>query len=111
MLTNPKEVKVLIVSCNPFVSDFLRGMVQAHGYSTEAVSDFYKVHVRMKTGCPNVVFIYDSCFEWGNINNFELRTRHWTQEGIPVVLLANGVTKRRSKSFLHADFSRSWRSQ
>ncbi len=95
MSTNTKEVKVLIVSCNPFVSDFLRGIVEAHGYSTEAVSDFYKAQVRMKIGWPNFIFIYDSCFEWGNLKNFELRTRRWTHKGIPLILLANTHTKQQ----------------
>ena len=42
MLTDAKGIKVLIVSCNSFVTDFLRGLVEAHGYETEEVFQISK---------------------------------------------------------------------
>ena len=94
MPTDPKGIKVLIMSCNPFVSDFLRGLVEAHGYETEEVADFQEALVHVQSGWPHVVFIDDSCLEMENTKNFELRTQNLIQEGVPIILLADEETKQ-----------------
>lgn len=95
MYTDPKKFKVLIVSCTSFVSDFLRGLVEAHGYETKEVSDFQEAQLQVNTDRPHVVFIDDSCLEMGNTMNFELSTRNLAEEGIPIILLANEHTKQQ----------------
>jgi CheY-like chemotaxis protein len=94
MPTDPKGIKVLIVSCNPFVTDFLRGLVKAHGYDTAVVSDFSEALVQVQNGWPHVVFIDDSCLEAANSKNFQLRTQNLIQEGVPIILLADEQTKQ-----------------
>lgn len=92
--TDPEGTKVLIVSCNSFVSDFLRGLVQAHGYETQEVLDFYEAQVQVENGWPDVVFIDDSCLEMEHTEKFELRAQNLIQKGVPIILLANEHTKQ-----------------
>jgi CheY-like chemotaxis protein len=92
---DPKGVKVLIVSSNPFVTDFLKGLVEAHDYATAVVSDFSEAFVQMQNGFAHVVFIDDSCLEMKSFKNFQLRAQNLIQEGVPIILLADEQTKQR----------------
>jgi len=94
MPTDIKGVKVLIVSCNPFVTDFLRDLVQAHGYDAAVEEDFSEALVQVQNGFAHVVFIDDSCLEMKSSKNFQLRTQNLIQEGVPIILLANEQTKQ-----------------
>lgn len=93
--TDAKEVKVFIVSCNPFIMDFLRGLVEVHGYDTAVVSDFSEVLVHVQKGFAHVVFIDDACLDMGNFKNFQLGMRNLIQEGVPIILLADEQTKQK----------------
>jgi len=91
---DPKGVRVLIVSSNPFVTDFLQGLVEAHNYDTAVVTDFSEAFVQVQNGFAHVVFIDDSCLEMENFKNFQLRTQNLIQEGVPIILLADEQTKQ-----------------
>lgn len=86
-------IKVLIVSGNSFVTDFLRGLVEAHGYETEEVQAYQEVLVQESKIRPHVAFIDDSCLEMKDMKNFQLTTLHLTQAGVLTVLLASEQTK------------------
>ena len=92
--TEAKRVKVLIVSGNPFITDFLGGVVEAHGYETEEVSDFHEALMQVQNGWPHVVFIDDSCLEMENFKNLQLKTQNLIQEGVPIILLIDKQTKQ-----------------
>ena len=94
MPTDVKGVKVLIVSGNHFITDFLRGLVEAHGHETAVVSDFSEALVQVQNGFAHVVFIDDACLGIGNFKNFQLRTQNLIQEGVPIILLADEQTKQ-----------------
>ena len=104
--TDAKQVKVLIVSRNPFITDFLGGLVEAHGYETQEVSGFYAALVQVRNGWPHVVFIDESCLEMENFKNFQLRTRNLIQEGAPIVLLADEQTKQHVEQLHKMKFFR-----
>lgn len=104
--TDAKGVKVLIVSCNPFVTDFLRGLVEAHGYDTAVVSDFSEALVQVQNGFAHVVFIDDACLGRGNFKNFQLGTQNLIQEGVPTILLADEQTKQDVERFPKMKFFR-----
>ncbi len=87
-------IKVLIVSGNSFVTDFLRGLVEAHGYETEEAQAFQGTLVQESKIRPHVAFIDDSCLEMKDIKNFQLKTLHLTQAGVLTVLLASEQTKQ-----------------
>ncbi len=87
-------VKVLIVSGNSFVTDFLRGLVEAHGYETEEVQAFQETLVEESMIRPHVAFIDDSCLEIKDIKNIQLKTLQLTQAGVLTVLLASEKTKQ-----------------
>ncbi len=86
-------IKVLIVSGNSFVTDFLRGLVEAHGYETEEVQAFQETLVQETTIRPHVVFIDDSCLQMKDIKNLQQKTLHLTQAGVLTVLLVSEQTK------------------
>ena len=92
--TDAKRVKVLIVSRNPFVTDFLGGLVEAHGYETEEVSDCHQALVQVQNGWPHLVFIDDSCLGVENSKNFELRMQDLIQEEAPIIVLVDEHTKQ-----------------
>ena len=94
MPTDVKGVKVLIVSGNHFITDFLRGLVEAHGYDTAVVSDLSEALVQVQDGFAHVVFIDDACLGMGNFQNFQLGTQNLIQEGVPIILLADEQTKQ-----------------
>ncbi len=94
MSMDAEEVKVIIMSCNPFVTDFLRGLVEAHGYDTAVVSDFSDALVQVQNGLAHIVFIDDACLDIGNFKNFQLGTQNLIQEGVPIILLADEQTKQ-----------------
>lgn len=94
MSRDANEIKVLIVRCNPFVTDFLRGLVQAHGYDAAVVEDLSEALVQVQSGFAHVVFLDESCLEMDNCKNFQLRTQNLIQEGVPIVLLADKQTKQ-----------------
>jgi CheY-like chemotaxis protein len=104
--TDAKGVKVLIVSCNPFVTDFLGGLVEAHGYDTEEVSDCHQAFVQMQNGWPHVVFIDDSCLGVENSKNFQLRMQDLIQEGVPIIVLIDKHTKQHVERLPKMKFSR-----
>jgi DNA-binding NtrC family response regulator len=104
--TDAKRVKVLIVSGNPFITDFLGGVVEAHGYETEEVSDFHDALIQVQNGRPHVVFIDESCLETDNFKNFQLRTQNLIQEGVPIILLADGQTKQHAERLSKMKFFR-----
>ena len=106
MSADAKGIKVLIVSCNPFVTDFLRGLVEAHGYETEEVSDFSEPLVQVQNGWPHVVFIDDSCLEMENFKNFQLKTRNLIQEEVPIILLTDKQTKKHVEQLPKMKFFR-----
>ena len=106
MPADAKGIKVVIVSCNPFVTDFLRGLVEAHGYETEEVSDFSEPLVPVQNGWPHVVFIDDSCLEMENFKNFQLRTQNLIQEGVPIILLTDKQTKKHVEQLPKTKFFR-----
>ena len=95
MPTDAKGAKVLIVSCNSFVTDFLQGLVEAHGYDTAVVEDLSEALVQVQDGFAHVVFIDDSCLETKSSKNFQLRTQNLIQEGVPIILLADEQTKQQ----------------
>ncbi len=97
-------IKVLIMSGNSFVTDFLRGLVEAHGYETEEVPTFQKTLVQESTIRPHVVFIDDSCLEIKDMKNFQLQTLHLTQAGVLTVLLASQQTKQQIGQFTAGNF-------
>ncbi len=90
-------IKVLIVSGNSFVTDFLRGLVEAHGYETEEVQSFQETLMQESKIRPHVAIIDDSCLEMKDMKNFELRTLYLTQTGVLTVLLASEQTKQMIK--------------
>ncbi|MDH4193943.1 MAG: response regulator [Nitrospirota bacterium] len=94
MLMDFKGVKVLIVSTDPFITDFLRGLVGAHGYDNDAVADFHEAVGRLQNGLAHVVFIDDSCLEMENFKNFQMRTQDLIEKGLPVILLTNEQMKQ-----------------
>jgi len=94
MLPESKGVKVLIVSGDPVITDFLQGLVEAHGYDTAVVPGFREAHAQVENGFAHVVFIDDSCLEIGNFKNFQLRTQELIQERVPVILLTNELMKQ-----------------
>jgi len=94
MFTDAKGVKVLIVSSNPFVTDFLQGLVEAHNYDTAFVTDLSEAFVQVQKGFAHVVFIDDSCLEMKSFKDFQLRTQNLIQEGVPIILLADEQTKQ-----------------
>ena len=94
MPTDPKGIKMLVVSGNPFVTDFLQVLVKANGYESEKVSDFSEALVQVQNGLAHVVFIDDSCLKMDNFKNFKLRTKNLIQEGVPIILLADEKTKQ-----------------
>ena len=94
MSIDSSGVKVLIVSGNSFVTDFLRGLVEAHGYETEEVQAFEGTLVQESNIRPHVAFIDDSCLELKDLKNFQLKILHLTQAGILTVLLASEQTKQ-----------------
>ena len=104
--TDAKRVKVLIVSRNPFITDFLGGVVEAHGYETEEVSDFHEALMQVQNGWPHVVFIDESCLAMDNFKNFQLRTQNLIQEGVPIVLLADEQTKQHAERLSKIKFFR-----
>ena len=78
---------------DPFVTDFLRGLVAIHGYETEVVLDFHQAYVRVRRGFAHVVLIDDACFGIGNFKKFLQRTQKLIQEGVPVILLTDEHTR------------------
>ena len=48
-----KGVNVLIASEDPFVTDFLRGLVAIHGYEAEVVTDFDEASMKVR---PRVLY-------------------------------------------------------
>ncbi len=92
--TQGEGIKVLIVSGNSFVTDFLRGLVEAHGYETEEAQAFRETLVQESKIRPHVAFIDDSCLEMKDIKNFQLKTLQLTQAGVLTVLLASEQTKQ-----------------
>ncbi len=86
-------IKVLIVSGNSFVTDFVRGLVEAHGYEAEEVQAFQEVLLQQSTIRPHVAFIDDSYLEMQGMKNFQQETLHLTQAGVLTVLLAGEQTK------------------
>ena len=97
-------IKVLIVSGNSFITDFLRGLVEAHGYETDEVQAFQETLVQESKIRPHVVFIDDSCLEMKDMKNFQLKTLHLTQAGVLTVLLASQQTKQQIGQFPTGNF-------
>ena len=95
MSMNTTGVKVLIMSGNSFVTDFLRGLVEAHGYETEEVQNFQQTLAQESKIRPHVAFIDDSCLEMKDIKNLQLKTMYLTQAGVLTVLLASQQTKQQ----------------
>ena len=94
MPADAKGIKVVIVSCNPFVTDFLRGLVKAAGYETAVVADLFEALVQVQNGFAHVVFIDDACLGMGNFKDLQLGTQKLIQEGVPIILLADEQTKQ-----------------
>ena len=92
--TDPKGIKVLIVSVDHFVADFLRGLVKAHGYDTEDVADFHEALVRVQHDLSYVVLIDDSCWAMENFEKFQLRMQALIQEGASIILLTDEKMKQ-----------------
>jgi len=92
MLANAKGFKVLIVSSDIFVTDFLLGLVKAHGYETEVVVNVPESTGQLPHIFGDVVFIDDSCLGMENFKNVSWRMENLFQMGVPIILLANEQT-------------------
>ena len=86
---DPNNVNVLLVSDNPFVTDFLKVLVKTHGYEMEAVTDLHQALTRVRHNLVRMIFIDDACLRMDNLENLQLQLQGLSHEGRPVILLTN----------------------